>query len=131
MQRRYVHNISVHAWLSKMDKTDHLKVTGITDTQLDGRIEEGALWEIAGLLGSYEQYVGTPGFNLNAADKADLKTSADKNGNQHAMKEALTKWFNVTRADKTTYRSLVDILLELRKKSAAEKVCRIGESATS
>ncbi len=103
--------------------------TGITDAQLDGRIEEDTLWEIAGLLGSHELYVGTPGFNLNPADKADLKTFAERNGTQYAMKEAFTKWFNVTRADKTTYRSLVDILIELRNLPAAEKVCRIGESA--
>ncbi len=103
--------------------------TGITDAQLDARIEVDALWEIADLLGRYEQYVGRPGFDLNAADIADLKDCVRDSGNQHAIKVALTKWFNVTPADKTTYRSLVDILIALRKKSVAEKVCRIGESA--
>ncbi len=111
-------------------QVDDLKLsTRITDAQLDGRIEEDALWEIAGLLGNHEQYLGRPGFALNAADKADLKASADKNDNQYAMKEAFIKWFNVTRADKTTCRSLVDILIKLRKQSVAEEVCRIGESA--
>ncbi len=99
--------------------------TGIADAQLDGIIEEDKLWELAGLLGSYELYVRRPGFDLNESDIADLKDCAKDNKHQHAMSEALRKWSNVTSA--FTYRSLVDILIKLRKKTVAEDVCRTGE----
>ncbi len=49
----------------------------MTDAELDG---EDFLWELAGLLGNYEQYVGVPGFGLNEADKADLKDYARDSG---------------------------------------------------
>ncbi len=35
--------------------------TGISNSQLDSRIEEDKLWELAGLLASYELYVGRQG----------------------------------------------------------------------
>ncbi len=99
--------------------------TRISDAQLDSRIKEDKLWELAGLLGSYELYVGRPGFGLNESDIADLKDCAKDNKHQYAMSEALRKWSNVTSA--FTYRSLVDILIKLRKKTVAEAVCRTGE----
>ncbi len=108
---------------------DTLKaITGITDAQLDSRIREDELWELSGLLGSsFELYMGNPGFKLNAADQADLRACSRDYGHQHAMTMAFTKWFDVARADKTTYRSLVKILIKLRQKSMAEKVCITGE----
>ncbi len=107
---------------------DDLKAsTSVTDAQLDSRIGEEKLWGLAGLLGNYELYVGRPGFDLNEADKADLKVCARDSGHQYAMQMAFTKWFDVTWADMKTYRSLVNILIELRKKTLAEKVCKTGE----
>lgn len=106
---------------------DYLKqVTKITDAQLDARIPGDKLWELAGVLGNHELYVGVPGFDLNEADKTDLNVKATKNGNQFAMKEAFEKWFDES-PSVVTYRSLVLILLELRKKKLAEKVCQTGE----
>ncbi len=46
-------NIDIHTLKQK---------TGVTDTQLDQRIEQGKLWSLAGLLGSYEKFVRKPGF---------------------------------------------------------------------
>ncbi len=52
-------------------------------------------------------------------------TQHQDNKHQYAMSEALRKWSNVTSA--FTYRSLVDILIKLRKRTVAENVCRTGE----
>ncbi len=100
--------------------------TGISDTQLDTRIQEDKLWDIAGLLGDYKFYVETPGFGLKKADKVDLKATSTSVGNRYAMVEAFKKWFNVSK-DVVTYRSLAKILLELEKGSEAEAVCEFGE----
>ncbi len=35
--------------------------TGVTDTQLDQRIEQEKLWSLAGLLGSYDKFVESQG----------------------------------------------------------------------
>ncbi len=108
---------------------DDIKLrTGISDTQLDRRlIDEDHLWKLAGLLGSYNHYVGTPGFGLNAADIADLKDIVQKEGHQFAMVEAFKKWFNVPRPGVGTYRSLIEILIKLDRVLLAEEVCRTGE----
>ncbi len=101
----------------------------ISDKQLDCRIKEDELWELAGLLGNNELYVGVSGFNLNEADKADLKDCASVNGHQHAMTMALEKWINASykKGQEITYRVLVEILIELSKGTVAETVCRTGE----
>ncbi len=100
--------------------------TGVTDTQLDQRIEHEQLWSLAGLLGSYDKFVRKPGFDLNNADIADLETIASKrNGNQLAMCEALRKWENVIRD--FTYRSLLEILIRRREGALADQVCKTCE----
>ena len=101
--------------------------TNVTDEQLDSRLEESKLWELAGHLGNFEEYVGLPGFNLNKADIADLKDCASANGHQYAMKKAFEKWLDVSYDKVITYRVLVEILIELRKRTVAEAVCRSGE----
>ncbi len=91
---------------------EDLKVrTGIRDDQLDSRIDDNKLWDLAGHLGSFELYVGKPGFNFNNAKIADLRASAKENGHQCAMREALRKWRNVVH--NFTYRSLIQILIKL------------------
>ncbi len=110
-------NIDIHTLKQK---------TGVTDTQLDQRIEQEKLWSLAGLLGSYDKFVRKPGFDLNNADIADLETIASRrNGNQQAMCEALRKWENVI-CD-FTYRSLLEILISLREGALADQVCRTCE----
>ncbi len=99
--------------------------TGVTDTQLDQRIEQENLLSLASLLGSYEKFVRKPGFDLTNADIADLKKIAFMNGNQLAMCEALRKWENVI-CD-FTYRSLLEILISLREGALADQVCRTCE----
>lgn len=102
-----------------------VKDTEITQEQLDRKIEEEKLYEIAGHLGNYELYAGEPGFKLSNATKADLKDYALKNGNQYAMCEALKEWRNET--DVFTYRALLVILKKLKKGRIAEAVCKICE----
>ena len=99
--------------------------TGVTDTQLDQTIEEDKLWSLAGLLGSYDKFVRSSGFDLNNADIADLKDCALRSGNQQAMYEALKKWENVILD--ITYRSLLKILLSFREGTLADQVCRTCE----
>ncbi len=99
--------------------------TGVTDTQLDQRIEQEKLLSLAGLLGSYQKFVRKPGFGLTNADIADLKKIAFMNGNQLAMYEALTKWGNFTHH--FTYRSLLEILISLHEGALADQVCRTCE----
>ena len=99
--------------------------TGVTDTQLDQRIEQEQLWSLAGLLGSYKKFVRSSGFNLNNADIEDLKECASKHGNQQAMYEALKKWGNVIRD--FTYRSLLEILISRREGAMADQVCKTCE----
>ncbi len=98
---------------------------GVTDTQLDQRIEQEQLWSLAGLLGSYDKFVRKPGFDLNNADIADLKDCASKHGNQQAMYEALKKWENIILD--FTYRSLLEILIGRREGALADQVCRTCE----
>ena len=99
--------------------------TGVTDTQLDQRIEQEQLWSLAGLLGSYKKFVRSSGFDLNNADIEDLKECASKHGNQQAMYEALMKWGKFIRD--FTYRSLLEILIGLREGALADQVCRTCE----
>ena len=99
--------------------------TGVTDTQLDQRIEQEKLWSLAGLLGSYKKFVRSSGFDLNNADVEDLKECALRSGNQQAMYEALKKWGNVIRD--FTYRSLLEILISLREGAMADQVCKTCE----
>ncbi|XP_064392955.1 uncharacterized protein LOC135340534 [Halichondria panicea] len=96
--------------------------TGVTDTQLDQRIEQEQLWSLAGVLGSYKKFVRSSGFDLNNADIEDLKECASKHGNQQAMYEALMKWGKFIRD--FTYRSLLEILIGLREGALADQVCR-------
>ncbi|XP_064392953.1 uncharacterized protein LOC135340532 isoform X2 [Halichondria panicea] len=96
--------------------------TGVTDTQLDQTIEQEQLMCLASLLGSYDKFVRSPGFDLTNAEIADLKDCASKHGNQLAMCEALRKWGNVIRD--FTYRSLLEILIGLREGALADQVCR-------
>ena len=97
--------------------------TGVTDIQLDQRIEQEQLWSPASLLGSYEKFV--PGFHLNNSDTADLKDCAFRNGYQQAMYEALKKWEN--KILDFTYRSLLEILISLCEGALADQVCRTCE----
>ncbi len=97
--------------------------TGVTDTQLDQRIEQEQLMSLASLLGSYEKFV--PGFHLNNSDTADLKDCAFRSGYRQAMYEALKKWEN--KILDFTYRSLLDILISLCEGALADQVCRTCE----
>ncbi len=125
----------------KFDIDNLKRKTGVTDTQLDRRIEHemfvrspgfdltnDEIWRLAGmagLCGSYEKFVGSPGFDLTNDEIADLKDCASKHGNQNAMYEALKKWENKIRD--FTYRSLLEILISLCEGPLADQVCRICE----
>ncbi len=95
--------------------------TGITEDQLDGTVEEGHLLKLAGLFGGWEKYVGVPGLGLNEAQKADVRDAVFLGG----LIKALTFWLK--RNPYYNYRSLIEILLELKERLLAVNVCNTGE----
>ena len=101
--------------MAKQLSVEDIKLsTGVSDAQLDKRLEEDKLWELAQLFGNHEEYVETPGFGLSINDIADLNVIARNKSYQQAMVEAFKKWFDVSE-DVVTYRSLAKILLKLKK----------------
>lgn len=66
--------------------------TGITDKQLDGRVEERHLVKLVGLFGHSERFVGVPGLELNEAQEADVKDAVIKYGHEMDTCKALTLW---------------------------------------
>lgn len=117
--------------MAKQLSVEDIKLsTGVSDAQLDKRLEEDKLWELAQLFGNHEEYVETPGFGLSINDIADLNVIARNKSYQQAMVEAFKKWLNMPRADVVTYRSLLEMLIKLDKVLLAELVCRTGEFLT-
>lgn len=96
-------------------------IAGITDDQLDGKMDEQHLVMLAGLFGDCERFVGIPGLGLNEAQKADVKDTAFLRGHEMGMRKALTLWMK--RESCANYRSLIGILLELQEGVVAERVC--------
>ncbi|XP_064396189.1 uncharacterized protein LOC135343148 [Halichondria panicea] len=98
--------------------------TGITEDQLDGTVEEGHLLKLAGLFGGWEKYVGVPGLGLNEAQKADVRDAVFLGG----LIKALTFWLK--RNPYYNYRSLIEILLELKERLLAVNVCNTVTTLT-
>ncbi len=99
--------------------------TGMTDKQLCKYIDEQQCRKLAGLFGSWEKYVDTPGLGLTPSQIADVRDCALKHGNEMAMSTALRLWLNYNLFK--TYRSLIEILLELNEGSLAVKLATYGK----
>ena len=71
-------------------------------------------------------YLGVPGLGLAESERVDVTKRAFNEGNRRGMQLALNTW--IRKHTYKTYRSLVEILLELEQGDLANKVCKNGKS---
>ena len=97
-------------------------ITGINDHQLQEEIKErdvhmlGRFFDtssLSGLLGRLD---------LTRAEHSDVKTTMDREGIQAGVAHALRVWRGAN-PSRATFRSLLDILLNLRQGAASIQVC--------
>ena len=93
---------------------------GMTSDQLDCEIEEEDMIILASYFDNVEFYLNVLG--LTSAEQTDTRSKASSNGTQIAMNYCLLLWrrHNPSTA---TLRTLLYILLSLRKEEIASKVC--------
>ena len=99
--------------------------TGITDNQLDKRIDPGQCRRLAGLFSSCENYVGTPGLGLGQGQMVDVRDCAFRHGNEAGMTKALECWLNNNPFH--TYRHLIEILLTLKEGTLVHEIVTISK----
>ena len=95
--------------------------TNITDDQLDQRLEEADLPEVAACFDNPEYYVQILG--LTPGQQTDVRKQAFVSGTQAGMTVALTYWRNRNPLV-ATFRALLLILLSLVKGNVAVQVCK-------
>ena len=95
--------------------------TNVTDDQLDQRLEEADLPEVAACFDNPEYYVQILG--LTPGQQTDVRTKAFVSGTHIGMMVALTYWRNKNPV-KATFRALLLILLSLLKGDVAVRVCK-------
>ena len=101
---------------------EHLKKeVEVTDDQLDLRVEEADLPEVAAYFDNTNDYVDKLG--LTAGEQTDVRTQSFVNGTQAGMKVALKHWRNSNPIN-STFRALLLILLSLLKGDIAVRVCK-------
>ena len=93
----------------------------MSDHQLDGRVEEADLPELAACFDNTEDYVEK--LQLIPGQPTDVRTQAFVNGTQAGMKVALKYWRNKNPVE-ATFRTLLLILLSLLKGDVAVRVCK-------
>ena len=92
----------------------------ISSDQLDIEIEKIDIAYLAGLFDDVELYLYVLG--LTISEQVNVKKMAHLNGNQVAMAECLSLW-RQHNPSLATLRTLVDILLKLRKEDVAVEIC--------
>ena len=92
----------------------------IGSDQLDLEIEESDVTYLAAHFDDVKLYLKVLG--LTNSEQVGVKTTAHLSGNQVAMAECLSLW-RQHNPSIATLRTLVDILLKLRKEDIAVKVC--------
>ena len=92
----------------------------ISSDQLDLELEENDVTYFAAHFDDVKLYLNILG--LTNSEQVDVRTTAHLNGNQVAVAECLLLWrrHNPSIA---TLRTLLDILLKLRKEDVAVKIC--------
>ena len=95
--------------------------TNVTDDQLDQRLEEADLPEVAACFDNTEYYVQILG--LTPGQQTDVKTKAFVSGTHIGMMAALKYWRNRNPVE-ATFRALLLILLSLLKGDVAVRVCK-------
>ena len=92
----------------------------ISSDQLDAEIEESDVTFLAAYFDNVELYLKVVG--LTEGEQADVKRMAHTQGNQAAMTECLSLW-RQHNPSTVILRTLLDILLKLRKQEVASNVC--------
>ena len=95
--------------------------TNVSDHQLDGRVEEADLPELAACFDNTEDYVEK--LQLTPGQQTDVRAQAFVNGTQAGMKVALKCWRNRNSVE-ATFRTLLLILLSLLNGDVAVRVCK-------
>ena len=93
----------------------------INDAQLDAEIREQDLYDLAGCFDYVETYLDK--LRLNSAQQADINNLAVSRGIQIAMTQALKLWHQPNPLS-ATFKSLIEILLDLRRGDVAVRVCQ-------
>ncbi len=105
---------------------DRLKQeTGITELQLECRIDDNVLRIIAKEFDGWEKCVGSPGLNLSEAQRADVRDCVFLKGHEMGVVKALKFWSDGH--PHKTIGDLVNIFMELDELVLAEKLCTTGE----
>ena len=97
------------------------KETKVSDEQLDARVEDPDLPDLAALFDNTEDYIEK--LKLSPGQQTDVRTQAFVNGTQAGMKVALKHWRNRNMFG-ATFRALLLILLSLLKGDIAVQVCK-------
>ena len=93
----------------------------IADTQLYAKIREEDLYDLAGCFDYVETYLDK--LRLNSAQQADIHDLAARRGIQIAMTQALKLWRQPNPLS-ATFKSLIEMLLDLRRGDVAVRVCQ-------
>lgn len=105
---------------------DRLKLeTGITELQLECRIDDNVLRRIAKEFDGWEKFVGSPGLKLSEAQKADVRDCVFLKGHEMGVVKALKFWSD--EHPHKTIGDLVNVFMELDELVLAEKLCTTGE----
>ena len=94
---------------------------GVSAEQLNNKIREEHLHDLAGCFDQLETYLDRLG--LNPAQQTDIYDLAFRRGIQTAMAQALKLWCQ-PKPWLATFGALVAILLNLRRGDVAERVCQ-------
>ena len=98
--------------------------TNVSDHQLDGRVEEADLPELAACFDNTEDYVEKLQLTTGQqTDVSEVKAKTLLNRTQAGMKVALKYWRNRNPVE-ATFKTLLFILLSLLKGDVAVRVCK-------
>ncbi len=94
---------------------------GVTDEQLDREIDDKDTALISTHFDDFENYIHR--LELTGNEQADVKKIAQVSGNQVAVINCVTIWRDHEPSE-ATFRTLIRILLDLRKEEIATKICQ-------
>ena len=93
----------------------------VTDEQLNTKIREEDIFDLAGCFDCVETYLNKLG--LTAGQQTQVEELAERRDIQTAMTKALKFWRQPNPLS-ATYRTLLQILLDLKRGDVAVKICQ-------
>ena len=100
---------------------DLQRITKTSNCQLDTMIREEDLYDIAGHFDCVENYLDR--LRLTAGQQAQIEDLAERRDIQTAMTKALKYW-RQPNPYIATYRTLLQILLDLKRGDVADRICQ-------